>query len=189
MKYQSKRKLLVALITSVVAGLLAYAGLSIEKRVIEEVIEEAIPTYNVSDDSISLTQTGVVQKIIDGDTIVVFLENNEVTVRVIGIDTPETAVSPEGEQCYGEEATDYATSLLLGKTVTVSTDETQDVYDKYGRLLAYISVDNSDFGQQLIENGFAKEFTYRFPYQKQVLYRTLESEAKKTSVGIWKNCL
>jgi endonuclease YncB( thermonuclease family) len=80
-----------------------------------------------------------VLRIIDGDTIQVLIDGKPITVRLLGIDTPETSTKRTGyRECYGKEATEYAKSLLTGKKVRIEPDTTQDSKDKYGRMLAHV---------------------------------------------------
>jgi hypothetical protein len=83
----------------------------------------------------------VVTQVVDGDTVHVNdLDGGDLTVRVLGIDTPEIKDPRKSVGCFGPEASAWATSLLTGKQVTVRTDPTQDTRDKYGRLLGYLTL-------------------------------------------------
>src|SRR5262249_35366235 len=63
----------------------------------------------------------------------------ETTARLIGIDPPETVRPGTPVECFGPAAS-ARTKLLLrpGQAVRLVTDPTQDVRDRYGRLLAYV---------------------------------------------------
>lgn len=85
----------------------------------------------------------IVEKVVDGDTIVVERGGERVTVRLIGIDAPEaTALRKGAAECFGNEATTHARALLEGARVTLKTDPSQDTHDRYGRLLAYVFIRN-----------------------------------------------
>ena len=73
----------------------------------------------------------------DGDTIVVRVAGQRETVRLIGIDTPETKDPDEPVQCFGPEATE-ATEALLGQGTPVRLERDTEPRDQYGRLLAYV---------------------------------------------------
>ncbi len=81
-------------------------------------------------------------RIVDGDTIVVRIkgESGQETVRLIGIDTPETKKPNTPVQCYGKEATAFTTKLLTGKKIWLESDKSNR--DQYGRLLRYVWVEN-----------------------------------------------
>ena len=88
------------------------------------------------------SQTAFAERVIDGDTIDI---GNE-SVRLLGINTPE-----RGEQGY-EEAKEFLGQLVLGKNVTLEfVGERQD---KYGRILAYVFLNNTNINVKMIENGF-----------------------------------
>src|SRR5262245_64480945 len=75
--------------------------------------------------------------VLDGDTIVVGRGDRRDTIRMLGIDTPETHHPTKPVQCYGPEASAYTTVRLLGRLVGLEDDvETRHVY---GRHLAYVS--------------------------------------------------
>ena len=93
--------------------------------------------------------TWSVTKIVDGDTIRVTDESgDEVKVRLIGIDTPESG------RCGFDEATAQMESLISGSSVELVQGGTDDV-DKYGRLLRYVEVDGDDIGLAMIKSGWA----------------------------------
>lgn len=127
-----------------------------------------------------------VTRVVDGDTIVVDNNGKEEKIRVIGINTPET-VDPRREvECYGPEASARAKELLEGQTVTLTPDLTQDESDRYGRLLRYVGLtDGTDFGEFLIEGGYAFEYTYETAYERQAAYQTAEATAQVNTQGIW----
>ena len=128
----------------------------------------------------------LISRVIDGDTFVIDANGENVTVRMLGMDTPETVDPRKPVQCFGKEASDKTKSLLIGHSVTLQTDKTQSVIDKYGRLLAYVYRDDGLFiNQYLLENGYAHEYTYYIPYTKQKEFKKLEKTASKTKAGLW----
>lgn len=100
-------------------------------------------------------------RVIDGDTVVVrFADGTTATVRLIGIDTPETKRPGTPVPCGGREATARMRELALrrgkGREVTIRTDPTQGLLDRYGRLLSYVSAGGTDFGRSMVSSGWAK---------------------------------
>ncbi|MEY2665776.1 MAG: hypothetical protein RLZZ480_881 [Candidatus Parcubacteria bacterium] len=127
-----------------------------------------------------------VVRIIDGDTIVVDKNGSEETVRLLGIDTPEVDPDRGGPECYGKEASEKTTNLLLGQSISLETDPTQDERDRYNRMLAYVSLsDGTLINKLLVEGGFAKEYTYDKPYTYQADFKAAEANAKKATRGLW----
>lgn len=124
---------------------------------------------------------------VDGDTVKVMYEGEEVTIRVIGINTPETVDPRKPVECFGAEAS-QATKMFLpeGSQGTLTPDSTQDDQDKYGRLLRYITNEHGeDLGLYLISSGYAYEYTYRVPYERQAEYRAAQQEAEQAGAGLW----
>ncbi len=60
---------------------------------------------------------------------------------------------------------------------------------KYDRLLRYVVLsDGTNFGEYMIKNGFANEYTYNKPYKYQVLFKDAEKYAKNNKLGLWSGC-
>lgn len=125
------------------------------------------------------SQKAKVVRIIDGDTIRIFVNGQYETVRLIGVDTPE-----EGE-CFSEEAAE-SLKPILNKEVELESDSSQSDRDRYRRLLRYVHWSGNNMNQWLIENGFAKEYTYSKPYKYQKEFRSAEIKAKNLPVSLWK---
>lgn len=127
-------------------------------------------------------------RVVDGDTVKVDINGGE-SVRVIGINTPETVHPDKPAECGGADATAAARALLDGKRVAVVYDPTQDRRDRYGRLLAYLDIPQSgDFGETMLRKGHAKEYTYADPYQRRTTYRSAEQQARAADRGLWGGC-
>jgi hypothetical protein len=86
-----------------------------------------------------------VVEVVDGDTIKVSVDGAVETIRLIGIDTPETKDPRKPVQCFRWEASAKAEELLAGRRVRLEADDTQDDRDKYGRLLRYVWRDDGLF--------------------------------------------
>lgn len=126
-----------------------------------------------------------VTEVVDGDTIKVSMNGSIETLRIIGLDTPETLDPRKPVQCFGKEASNKAKSLLTGKTVTLEADSTQGERDKYGRLLRYIFLDGIDYGKMMISEGYAHEYTYKLPYKYQTAYKAAQASAEANKLGFW----
>lgn len=126
-----------------------------------------------------------VVSVIDGDTIKVNYAGKTTSVRLIGIDAPETVDSRVTPGCFGAEASAYLKSILSGQQVILEADPTQSDRDKYDRLLRYVYLNGEDIGLGIISGGYGYEYTYDAPYAKQSSYKTAESEAKQAGRGLW----
>lgn len=125
-------------------------------------------------------------RVVDGDTIVVRINGNDEKIRIIGINTPESVKKNSPIECFGKEATLHMKQLLSEPGgLRTEADPTQDIRDKYGRLLSHVFVGDSNIGQQMIADGYAYENTYNKPYIYQSEYRTAQRNAQKNNLGLW----
>ncbi|MFM8003171.1 MAG: thermonuclease family protein, partial [Actinomycetota bacterium] len=97
-----------------------------------------------------------VVKVVDGDTLVVSVQNQIETVRLIGVDTPETVHPTKGVECFGPEASQFTKSTLkIGTVVRLARGD--EPRDRYQRLLVYLFfVDGRFFNELLIDKGMAR---------------------------------
>lgn len=128
-----------------------------------------------------------VASVIDGDTIVVRMPNTRPeTVRLIGIDAPETVHPKKPVGCYGPEASAHLKELLTGKDIILERKPDED-RDKYHRLLRYVRFQGVDLDAQLIREGYAKNYAV-FPHPRSKQYKALQQEAKREKKGLWGKC-
>lgn len=121
-----------------------------------------------------------------------FANGVKATVRLIGIDTPETRKPGTPVQCGGRAATARMKTLALrngrGRSVTITTDPTQDLTDRYGRLLAYVKASSTDFGRAMVSSGWAKTYVYKVRFQRESAYRGAERSARSARRGVHGRC-
>jgi micrococcal nuclease len=115
-----------------------------------------------------------VKRIYDGDTITIEKDGLKVKIRLDEVDCPEK------DQPYGIEARDFVEKFLEGKFIVVKITKK----DKYGRSLGSVKADNDDLEEALVKNGYA--WVYR-KYSKNQKLISLEDEAKKSKIGLWKD--
>jgi len=121
-----------------------------------------------------------VTRVLDGDTIV--LDNGE-TVRLIGVDAPETHHPEIPVQRFGEEATEFLKRFAEGFECTLEY-EPNNIRDQYGRLLAYVFVGDRLANAEIIRRGYAYAYT-RFPFRRQAEFIASEREAREHQYGLW----
>jgi micrococcal nuclease len=147
------------------------------------------PSTTAEHESLPPSTTGwlPVVRVVDGDTIVVEQSGEPVTVRLIGIDTPESVDPRRPVQCFGREASQKMRELVGGQAVRLEPDPTQADRDAYQRLLRYIYLDGDvSVNQILIAEGFAFEYTYQnVPYRDQAAHREAERQARESGAGLW----
>jgi len=133
----------------------------------------------------TLRQRGRIVKVVDGDTVDVRLaDGRERRVRLIGIDTPEVHGVV---QCGGPRASRSLKKLLpLGTRVRLVSDPTQDLRDRYGRLLRYvIKVSTSRVvNKAQVFRGWASVYVYEDnPFKRVAQYRRAQRQAKTNLRG------
>jgi len=124
----------------------------------------------------------------DGDTIKVDMNGTTESVRLIGVDTPESVKPNSPVQCYAHEASDFTKQTLTGKTVRLEADPTGDNRDRYDRLLRYAYLeDGTLWNQKLIEQGYG--FAYlSFQFTKQADFAAAQAKAQDAKLGLWGRC-
>lgn len=127
----------------------------------------------------------VVTRVIDGDTFVYDKNGQATTVRLIGVDTPEIKDPRKPVQCFGQEASNYTKSLLVGQKVKLVTDAYENNLDKYGRELKYVWREDGLFvNADLIEKGYAFATPqYKFEYRDK--FSAIQELAEENKTGLW----
>lgn len=129
------------------------------------------------------TLRGMVKTVYDGDTVVIVGRGTgRVTIRLYGIDAPETRKPKSPGQPYGSQARRVLMYKLLGKEVTA---EVQD-YDQYGRAVAVLQLDRRDINAEMVNEGMAWAYRHYLagPYASQ--YINLEAKARRQHRGLWR---
>lgn len=133
---------------------------------------------------------------VDGDTIdVTFPDGSTDTVRLLGVDTPETYSGNKANEygsitdtaCldrWGDLATGFAVEALDGQAVELVMDDAAGDRGFFDRLLAYIVVDGQDFNAQLVKQGYARVYT-EGTSGREADYLRLEGVAQAEGAGLW----
>ena len=143
-------------------------------------------------------ESAKVSKVADGDTLNVKYKGKEESVRLIGIDTPESRINKKAKKdaqrtgedlktitAMGKEATNYAKSLVKpGDTVKMEFDVQKR--DQYGRLLAYIYLPNGTMlNEEIVKAGYASPMTVppNVKYQQRLLKAYREARENGRGLG------
>jgi micrococcal nuclease len=130
---------------------------------------------------------GRVVRAVDGDTIVVaFADGHTDTVRILGVDTPETHDPRKPVQCYGPEAAAYTARRLTGRVVRLESDV--ESRDKYGRRLAYVYVDGRRYDDELLRLGYARLLVIEPNTAHARTMLADELAARRGKRGLWGAC-
>jgi endonuclease YncB( thermonuclease family) len=150
------------------------------------------PTPAVTLPATGFTPTGrtteaAVERVVDGDTIVVRSGTVELYVRYLGMDAPEAVKLDTPVQFMAPEATQANAQLVSGQTVILEQDVSES--DGFGRLLRHVWVDRDGtlflVGLELVKAGFAQATPIPPDTRYEALYADAEASAKAAGLGIW----
>jgi micrococcal nuclease len=123
-------------------------------------------------------EIGLVNKVVDGDTIDVTIDGETEPVRYLGIDSPESG------QPFWREGRDGNQALVEDELVTLVRDISDR--DKFNRLLRYVFLKDGTFvNEELVKQGFARAIAYPPDTACEDLLNLAEQEAQKQGLGIW----
>lgn len=132
-----------------------------------------------------------VDRVVDGDTIIIDLDGIKTRVRFANIDCPESVAPEESGKENTEEgmvASEFTKGLLpSGSKVYLEYDVSKT--DKYDRTLAYVYLDDGEtmIERVLLENGFAKVYNDKNNKKYTDEFYKIQDEAKASKIGIWKD--
>ena len=125
---------------------------------------------------------------VDGDTIAVNMNGKTESVRMIGVDTPETHKPNAPVQCYGPAAAAFTKNLIGSKQVRLQSDAQSTNRDRYNRLLRYVYLPDGRLVEaELIANGYGFAYT-DFPFTKSDEFVRDQAAARADDKGLWGNC-
>lgn len=133
--------------------------------------------------------SAVVTFVVDGDTVVVSLGDDDVHVRLIGIDTPETVDPDTPAECYGAEASQHLSTLLpRGTPVRLVRDV--EARDRYDRLLVYLYRSSDELFVNLaqVAEGYAEAMAYPPNTAHRGDFEQAERQARIARTGLWGVC-
>lgn len=126
---------------------------------------------------------GVVSRVVDGDTIE--LEDGR-KIRYLLVDTPESTGG--ATDCFGTNAKDFNSDLVLGKEVTLEYD-TANCTDRFDRTLAYVYVGDVEVNTLIIERGYGCVLHIPPAGDSRVEeFETLQLRAERANAGLWGAC-
>lgn len=133
--------------------------------------------------------TATVEHVVDGDTVDVRLGSGTETLRLLGIDTPETVKPGAPVDCYGPEAS-ARTKELLPKGTEVRLTRDEEARDRYGRLLVYVALasDGTFVNRLLLEEGFARPLSIAPNDAHRAELAAASATAEQAGRGLWGAC-
>jgi micrococcal nuclease len=133
--------------------------------------------------------SATMKRVVDGDTIDIAIGGNTERVRLIGINTPETKHPTKGMECFGPEANAY-TEQLLPKGTKLRVERDIEARDKYGRLLLYVYIENSNVfvNLDLVLQGYARPMVFEPNTAHKADFAQAATQAELRNVGLWQAC-
>ena len=123
---------------------------------------------------------------IDGDTFKVYINNEEKTIRLLAVDTPETEKPNKEADYYATEASEYTCKRIKkAKKIVLEYDPNSDKYDKYDRVLAWVFLDGNLLQSDLVENGYAKVAYLYNDYKYTDMLIKKQELASAKNIGVW----
>jgi len=129
--------------------------------------------------------------VVDGDTVRLRIDGHQESVRLIGIDTPETKHPTKGVQCFGPQASDFMTRLLpAGTELRIERDV--EARDSYDRLLLYLFAATPDgerfINLELVTRGYARPLSIEPNVRYRRLFVDAAIDAERNLRGLWRVC-
>ncbi len=143
-------------------------------------------------------QTTTVVRVVDGDTLKIRYWGKEESIRLIGIDTPESRVNKKAKRdaektgqniktitAMGKRATEYVKSLVRpGDLVTIEFDAQHR--DRYNRLLGYVYLSNGKMlNEEIVKAGHANLMTIPPNVKYQDRFLRAYKYARENKRGLW----
>jgi micrococcal nuclease len=127
---------------------------------------------------------------VDGDTVFVrYSDGAEGYVRLLGVDTPEDVKPDYPVECGARQAAASMRRMAEGRTAMLVTDPSQDRFDRYGRLLAYLHVGGRDLDWVQIRDGWGYVYVFQHhPFRLVHSFRKAEAAAEREGLGVWGRC-
>ena len=124
-----------------------------------------------------------ITRVNDGDTVKAEGHDIEITVRLVGIDAPETSKKKrEPGQPYSQQAKKYLADLVLNKTVDIKGYG----LDRYNRILGVIFHDGKNINLEMVKAGLAEVYRGKPPRDLAMEpYLEAEKRAKEALKGMW----
>ena len=131
--------------------------------------------------------TATVKKVVDGDTIELRIGTSNETVRLLGVDTPETVHPHKPIECFGPEAS-TRTKELLPHGTRVRIERDVEARDHFGRLLLYVYVGEQMVNELLLREGFARTLAIEPNTTHAERFERVAAEARTANAGLWESC-
>lgn len=125
-------------------------------------------------------------KCVDGNSARFILENNEIKVRFIGVESNSVVVADVNDEINGSLVSEYVCNVLKNaKDIKLEYENNSEKEDKYGRKLVWVWVDGVLLQENLVKIGYSKIAYLSDDYKYSDLLLSAEDYAKNNELGIW----
>ena len=125
-------------------------------------------------------------KCVDGDTAKIILKKEEIKIRFLGINTPESVHPTKDVEAFGKESSKYTCKKLTNaKQIQIEYDPKSSKTDRYGRHLVWVFVDGLLLQKDIISKGYAEVAYLYGKYLYVDDLKAAEQKAKDKKVGVW----
>jgi len=143
-------------------------------------------------------ESTTVERVVDGDTLKIDYKGQKESIRLIGIDTPESRVNKKTKKdakrsgkdietiiAMGKRATEYVEGLVkAGDTVTIEFDVQER--DRYKRLLGYVYLSNGKMlNEEIVKAGYASIMTIPPNVKYKDRFLKAFKNARERKIGLW----
>jgi len=157
-----------------------------------------VSSFVLAGQSTEEQKADILLKVVDGDTLRVEHQGRIESIRLIGIDTPESRVNKKAQKdaarsgedikkiiSLGQEATRYVKILVKpGDPIRVEFD--RQIRDKYGRLLGYVYLPGGKMlNEEIVKAGYANLMTYPPNVKYEEKFLRAYREARENNRGLW----
>ena len=140
----------------------------------------------------SASSAATIERVVDGDTVRVRRGDETITVRLLGVDSPESSALRYGRPDCGGRAASAGLKRLArpGQRVRVITDpRSGDTVDQFGRTLSYLDLGGQDLGEGQLAAGMAIVYRYqRRRFSRLARYQAAQDRARTCRSGVWTAC-
>jgi len=140
----------------------------------------------------------LVLKVVDGDTLTIERKGRRESIRLIGIDAPESRANQKARKDAERNGKDLSTITGLGKKATryvkslvkpgdlVRVEFDTQIRDKYGRLLGYVFLsDGRMLNEEIVKAGYASLYTVPPNVKYRDRFQKADQEARENNRGLW----
>lgn len=127
-------------------------------------------------------QKALVTKILDGDEVLVKINSNEFSVRIIGIYAFDPSVNEPLIENIAKTAFHSLEKLILNQEITLVFEQFQK--DANQRVLSYLFLNQMDIGLEMLKNGLAMAYL-KYPFTQSGFYLAAQNKAQKSKRGLW----